>query len=208
MVIPSLVNNGRLLVNNLSIITAFNRPFGKIAALCFSSMAMYRSKVDPTVSVDFNVIPESFERPCSWFKIKAIKNRMISISGTILWIDSDTIITGGQNIDSLIDHDSDLTISVDENGINCGVMAWRTSDKTIGFMDRVWDRTEFIDHPWWEQAAIADMIDELSVSYVDKSLFNAYPSDATDESGIIHWPGMSIKERESLMLEVFNKHWT
>jgi hypothetical protein len=192
----------------ISVITAFNSDFRKLGAICLSSMIHYElSGIGGEIKSSARRIPGSFDRPASWFKLPEIKGEMKAGANFVLWVDADAIITGKQNIQDLIDPCSDLTIATDENGINCGVMAWRSSEKTLKFLDRVWEREEFIDHPWWEQAAIADMIDELSVSYVDKSLFNAYPSDATEESGILHWPGMSIEEREPLMAEAFNKHW-
>jgi len=191
----------------ISVITAFNSDFRRLGAICASSMMHHRIRVEPDVLLGVKPIPDSFERPASWFKIPYIIEAMKLEYEFVLWIDSDAMLTGKQKIKDLIDPKSDLTIATDENGINCGVMAWRSSEKTLKFLDRVWGREEFINHQWWEQAAIADMIDELSVSYVDKSLFNAYPSDATEESGILHWPGMSIEEREPLMAEAFNKHW-
>jgi hypothetical protein len=191
----------------ISVITAFNSDFRRLGAICASAMTHHRIKVEPDVALDGRLIHDSFERPPSWFKIPYITCEIKEGFDYVLWIDSDAMLTGKQRVKDLIDPKSDLTIATDENGINCGVMAWRSSEKTLKFLGRVWEREEFIDHPWWEQAAIADMIDELSVSYVDKSLFNAYPSDATEESGILHWPGMSIEEREPLMAEAFNKHW-
>ena len=42
--------------------------------------------------------------------------------------------------------------------LNTGVMIWRGGDRARAFLDAVWDNRAFIQHPWWENAALADLL--------------------------------------------------
>ena len=44
------------------------------------------------------------------------------------------------------------------DAINCGVLVLRSCPEALAFLDRVWSMTEFVDHPWWEQAAIMQLL--------------------------------------------------
>jgi hypothetical protein len=62
------------------------------------------------------------------------------------------------------------------------------------FLDLVYSQTQFVNHPWWEQAAIRMLIDSgrgpERMKYADKILMNAYPNDFKPRySAIIHVPG-------------------
>jgi len=187
-------------------LTAFDINHRSLGAICIDSMIRYCSKF-PGNLYDCQFIRADYARPCSWAKVNAIRSRLAGGYDHVLWVDADTLITGAQNLDNLIDPCADLNISIDENGINCGVMVWKGSERTLKFLAEVDADTKYADHVWWEQAAINERLNELNVHFVPKTLFNAYPDDANAQSGVLHWPGMSVEERLPLMQEAFTQAW-
>ncbi|MEC8039043.1 MAG: hypothetical protein VX152_12240, partial [Pseudomonadota bacterium] len=51
---------------------------------------------------------------------------------------------------------SDLAALLDMNGLNAGVM-WLTR-AAAPLLDAAWNLTQFITHPWWEQAALRHLL--------------------------------------------------
>ena len=44
------------------------------------------------------------------------------------------------------------------NRINCGVMIFKVSNFCLEFLEKVWSKKEYINHFWYEQAAIMDLV--------------------------------------------------
>ena len=180
------------------IITAFNEACRPCGDLCLSSLMQHNQRFRGD-QYAYAVIPKKFKRPPSWFKVGYILKHLEEGHDVVMWTDADTIVRGKVELSSRMGT-ADLNISVDENGINCGVMAWRNSPKVIEFLRGIDnDSEEFTDHIWWEQAAIMARLDEITVNFQTKSDFNAYPHDATPDSWILHWPGIPIEEKLPLM---------
>jgi len=179
------------------ILTAFNSAFAEIGELCVASLRKYQS-IRPHINVVKESIPDDYDRPASWYKLGLIRKHLTG-SGFVLWIDADAMIVGRQDLTRLIKPKT-LNISKDCNGINCGVMAWRDvpeAHAALSRMDELYSQYE--NHPWFEQAALMSFEHEVQIFYQAKKVFNAYPSDRTIATQIMHWPGMSIEERLPLM---------
>lgn len=146
-------------------------------------------------------MPPTDGAPSSWGKIPLIHEHL-KHDEFVLWIDSDALIVGEMDFRSLI-QPTTLNISKDVNGINCGVMAWMNCQEAFDSLLRIQSmREQFKEHIWFEQAALMTFVDEINVTYLEKSVFNAYPeeasidfSDVSEQTQIIHWPGMSEDDR-------------
>lgn len=130
-------------------------------------------------------------RPPSWAKITA--SRRVLPSFDWVWcMDADTCVTN-MTLDpkELLDDSQDMLVSADKNGINCGSVFWRNCPKIVEFLYRVWNRTEFVNHNWWEQAAIRAEIEEnpINSKMIDKRRINGYPDDWQHGDGVLHCPG-------------------
>lgn len=170
------------------ILTAFNSAFSEIGSLCVQSLMRY-CREHPEYRFVSCLIPDNYSRPPSWYKLELLKKHLPD-HDFVLWIDSDALIVGSNDIKSLI-KDATLNISEDKNGINCGVMAWKNCPESFKAIERMESmHEEHRDHPWFEQSALMTFVDELDVNLVPKHIFNAYQYDVCSETQILHFPGM------------------
>lgn len=95
-------------------------------------------------------------RPVSWAKLALIRD-LLDDHEVVVWIDADAVIVDpsddivrpGRTPIDLVSHrvgGADVP--------NSGVMVVRRSAATRRLLERVWQRTEFLHHPWWENAAL------------------------------------------------------
>lgn len=143
--------------------------------------------------VETDRLGPAFARPASWSKILLVR-RELEAADWVLWTDADAMIVNpAVRLESLADPDADFVIAKDRNGINAGVFLLRSCPAAFKFLDRVWSETSFIDHYWWEQAAIMYVLDTgahgLRVKHPPKGAMNAYPEDYRPGDFIIHTPG-------------------
>lgn len=183
----------------MTIVTAFNQAFASVGEHCVKSLERYTLKFQHHKH-EVHVIPQDYDRKPSWFKVTLLSN-LLSYGNRVLWIDADAMIVGDRDIDLMVT-DHMLNIARDRNGPNCGVMMWQPTPVAIQTLMRINSLyPQFKNHKWWEQGALMTFIDELEVFYQPKSIWNAYPKevdgkgDESDETLIIHYPGMSIEER-------------
>lgn len=184
----------------MTICTAFNSTYRRMGELCLASIVEFCIK-HPSTRMACGFIGDDFKYPHSWFKVGLIR-QLLPCSDYVLWVDADTLLTGNDSPYSFVDLQGALTISKDENGINCGVMAWPNSPMSLHALGRLMHlRDEYRDHQWWEQAALSTFVDELSVHYAPKHVFNAYPTEVTAETQIVHFAGIPHPEREATMAQ-------
>jgi hypothetical protein len=133
-------------------------------------------------------------RPASWSKIRMIQELCHIAPGQwAFWIDGDAVVTRPDwRLEALADDDAELIIAKDHNGMNCGVFLIRLGNMTWNFLADVYSRTEFLNHRWWEQAAIRQVLEEgypFRVKYADKTLINANPDDFVQgHTAVLHVP--------------------
>lgn len=96
------------------------------------------------------------KRPISWSKIPLILKVMKETSCQwIFWSDADALIMNFNiAIEELIDQDYHFIVTQDFNDINMGHFLIRNCEWSQRFLEKVYSRTEFIHHPWWEQMAV------------------------------------------------------
>jgi galactosyl transferase GMA12/MNN10 family len=108
--------------------------------------------------------PIAPERPPAWQKI-ALARRLLDSYDEVLWVDADAIFLDiSQDVADLVQPGKDLYLveHVWEGGrarsANTGVFLVRATDWSRNFLDRVWAAEQWIDHPWWENAAVLDLL--------------------------------------------------
>lgn len=101
-------------------------------------------------------------RPPAWDKVILIRHAL-SLYETVMWIDADAIICDPtRNIREALDSNYSMhLVAHDYEGkvtVNTGVWICRRDERVLELLDAVWNHTAYIQHPWWEQAALMDLI--------------------------------------------------
>jgi hypothetical protein len=149
---------------------------------------------------DFCEIRHSLDtkRPTSWSKILAIKAEFCSpVYDWIFWTDPDAVIMNSEiKLESIIDDKYDMVFPFNEDGLNAGNFLIKNSPISIHFLNNVYAQDQFINHPWWEQAAIHFLLHQYrsNMKLVPGYVMNSHPmiGDYIYKDGdfMIHFSGM------------------
>ncbi|HEX6476337.1 MAG TPA: hypothetical protein VF005_03620 [Acidimicrobiales bacterium] len=152
-------------------------------------------------------------RPVSWDKV-ALLHSLVARYRVVFWVDADAVVMDDapdvrQEVDRvrflhLVEHRVD-----GERRPNAGVMVLRGGRLASRFLERVWDQHQFVQHPWWENAAIAHLLGyrvwptmrparpsawRPLVGFLDRS-WNSIPGDPSPRPHVVHFPGIPVHER-------------
>jgi hypothetical protein len=104
------------------------------------------------------------DRAPAWSKVLLVR-RLLDEYDEVLWVDADAIFVDiSKDIGDLIKDGKDLYLveHVWEGGqkrsANSGVFLIRSSDWSRRLLDDLWSAEQFVNHPWWENAALLDML--------------------------------------------------
>jgi hypothetical protein len=120
-----------------------------------------RWKWDVVLSSE-NLAPE---RPPAWGKVVLIQQLLRDFE-YVLWVDSDALfVRDDRDVLAETERDKDIYLvehpqaSEDRPVVpNSGVVLFRQGDYTADFLKRLWDKEEYIEHNWWENAALLDLL--------------------------------------------------
>jgi len=155
-------------------------------------------------------------RPPAWSKVALIRE-LLERHELVVWLDADTIVVRGDR-DIADELPADRFMGLVEHTVagranpNTGVMAIRSGEDAQRFFGEVWESTEFLNHRWWEQAAVMQLLgyDPESgestgpstwrerVQLLDKS-WNSIRDDPAPNPRIRHWPGYTVTRRYAEM---------
>lgn len=164
--------------------------------------------------------PLQLDRPPAWDKVIAIRDLLTSFD-TVVWIDADALVVDPEpDLTALATPDRMLWIvSHHYDGAdqpNTGIMVMHSGQAARDFLDAVWETEHLIDHPWWEQAAMLelmgyDVTSEIGVArmvnpthwyaqvgWLDKR-WNSISLDPHPAPYIRHYAGLSNGERLARM---------
>ncbi len=215
----------------IKIITSYDKNFYEIGNKTKETFKKYAE----TNGYNFeNIAMPNTGRPPAWSKIHILIEEMIKKKHDyIMWIDADAFFNNyNTDIASEIEEDKEIYMvkhycevhkgTIYDNTkltilrINTGVLLMKVSDYNLNFLQKVWGKEEYINHQWWEQAAIMDIIgfrselngnlnDNKGNFYLDKIKFlsnnwNSIPSNLElsmekQDPTIIHMAGMKLEER-------------
>ena len=102
--------------------------------------------------------PAEIQRPPSWWKVSVLADALDAYDEA-LWLDADTVIVDdhddvpipAESWQALVEHRTS-----DGDVPNLGV--WYLRQPMRAVLDELWKATDYIDHPWWEQAAMLDLL--------------------------------------------------
>jgi len=155
------------------------------------------------------------DRPPSWGKV-VILQRLLSAYDEVLWVDADAVIVDCRRDISDDLHPQDLmglaahvTPEGDDPIPNAGVWFLRRDPAIVELLEGVWSAETFIDHKWWENAAVLTLLgyrleprvaldQPAPLWFRTRLLSNEWNSIAADPSPtprIVHFPGMTHQER-------------
>jgi hypothetical protein len=105
------------------------------------------------------------DRPPAWAKVRLLRE-LIETYEHVFWIDADALFVGlDRDVLSELPEGRDLFVVEHpqaEPGApivpNAGVMLLKQSAFTRDFLDRIWGMTEYIEHNWWENAALLHLL--------------------------------------------------
>lgn len=105
-------------------------------------------------------------RPTSWLKIPIIKSLFLNGYETVLWLDSDIFINkididiaqfnSISLIQGLVAHEDKYEGRVPNAGV------WLLNKSALSFLDKMWNLTDYINHKWWEQGAMIELMQNNS----------------------------------------------
>ncbi|MEA2930108.1 MAG: hypothetical protein QOG38_2536 [Hyphomicrobiales bacterium] len=151
----------------IALLTISDENFREIADRTFPSMRRYAD----AFGLEFLPRPIALsDRPTSWGKILQVREVLRSGFDYCFYVDADTMfvrfdadirdsISAGKDL-HLCWHcaDNSESYAAIPGHFNAGVAVWRNSAWSFGFLDEIWRQTEFIHHPWWEQAATLHLL--------------------------------------------------
>ena len=188
------------------------------------------SKVDYAAKQGYTYIQGGEEhwdrdRPIPWSKIPFVLAVMKSLpEGALLWLsDADVYITNPtirleDCMVPLLPANKDLLMTLDACGhINSGNILFRNTAWMRAFWEKVWQRTDYLYHVWWENAAMIKVLDENEEDFAKTEItaqhkkFNAFlrglEGQPLWEQGdfLVHFAGVyDPKEIASLISQIRN----
>jgi hypothetical protein len=101
-------------------------------------------------------------RPLPWMKIKAIQDALEHCV-RVLWMDADATPRMRFRFPRAFPR-ADVVAVRDQNGLNTGLLLLENTNVTRRLLRVTWTRTEFLNHPWWEQEAMRRSLFDGSMS--------------------------------------------
>jgi hypothetical protein len=162
------------------------------------------------VEVRHRIAPD---RPPSWDKVRLLRG-LVEAFDLVMWVDADALVldrapgiasaVAPRRFLHLVEH------RVRDGSVpNCGVVVMRGGKLSAAFLDRVWAQRRFVQHKWWENAAVLHLLGyrdvggmrpivpspwRLGYAPLDNA-WNSIPADPSPHPYIAHFPGVAFDER-------------
>jgi hypothetical protein len=222
----------------LKILSAYDDNFSEIGAISEKSIRLYAMLHNADFEVRRNF---PIGRPPAWAKVRFLIDEIRKGEHEfLLWIDADAcFVRGDADILSCVRPEKDLfLVNHRVNGgmltnfpgvhayferPNTGLILARSSRWSLEFLERVWNKTEYMNHPWWENAALMAEIgywqeishgvkpnqpDQRTLSKIGwlplewnsvPTEVNGEPAGITQKPIILHFAGMPNESRKREM---------
>lgn len=195
------------------VLTLADSNFSDVADISMPNKIMYSSIHRYHFIQEFELLDKT--RSASWNKILFLQEHLPNYDW-IWWTDADSLVMNMEiRLENIIDEDDDdicapdMIITEDYNGLNAGQFLIRNCDWSIEFLKRVYNEDQFINHHWWEQAAIQTVLSndsyanlhlEVTHQSVMNSIVHSNPELTSYEPGdfIAHFAGLG-REKHNLI---------
>jgi hypothetical protein len=206
---------GRAAVSDRVIVSLGTGAQEQLLRLASHSFAPYARRYGYDLRLHTDVVDPS--RPAPWSKIPLLRDLVLRYE-TVVWLDADTVI---------VDRSADIAEEMHPKAIlhlvehtvrgeqrpNTGVMVLRGGQESAAFLDEVWRMEKYIDHRWWENAAVCDLLGYSvdpparirTTSLSERTHFlsprwNWIRDASVRRARIRHFPGFAVRTRRLLML--------
>lgn len=170
--------------------------------------------------LDLRLTTPSPERPPSWGKVRVVAERLDS-HDVVIWLDADTVVVDPKpDLAALVDRRRPLALVAHryhgQTVPNLGVFVLRSTRTTRRLMADLWSMEEYLQHRWWENAALLDLLGydissepirlerptSLNKRIVQLDVaWNSIDLDPSASPIVKHYPGLSNDERRLRMLD-------
>jgi hypothetical protein len=167
--------------------------------------------------LDLHTQLDEAPRPASWMKVPILR-RLVERYELVVWLDADVVIVDGRvDIASELDDEHFLFLAEhskeDSQMPNAGVIMLRSGEQAAGFLDTLWAMDRYVDHQWWENAAICELLGYeldpprpahqtplLEQTKLISPRWNTIVGDGVRGARIRHFAGYKTRTRAALML--------
>lgn len=131
--------------------------FARVAALVNPAKRRYCDRFGYDF-IAFDEVLDSTRHP-SWSKIIAIQ-RVLPHYDWVFWCDTDAVLWNREaGLRQFVASASeDAVFQANHEGVNAGLFFIRNSSWSFNFLTEVYRQEHLVDHPWWEQAAIIELL--------------------------------------------------
>jgi hypothetical protein len=137
---------------------AIGEEYKKTVKLCTQSQEEYANRHGYTRITDESVYDP--ERPFPWSKIRLVQKYLTDYD-FLVWMDADVLVTNPdikmEVFIAMMKPDAFMFLGHDFQNLNTGVFVIRNCPLAHEFLEDVWNKTEYLHHIWWEQAAVIDL---------------------------------------------------
>lgn len=137
---------------------AAGEEFSRMAALVNPAKRRYCSRFGYDF-ISFDQILDT-SRPAAWSKIPAIQ-RVLPDYDWLFWCDTDAVLwnpDAGLRQFIVAAGPVDAIFQANQDGANSGLFFLRNCAWSFDFLEEIYRQEQFIHHPWWENAAIIDLL--------------------------------------------------
>lgn len=179
-----------------------------------------RHGYDVVVRVGASPAPD---RPPAWGKVVVVRE-LLERYDTVVWIDADAIVVDPRDDIAVVRAGRPSRparpLSLVHHVVggvvvpNTGVLVAERSAGAVALLERMWHRTEWIDHRWWDNAALIDVVGgDGDVGLTTRAArwraarrlgrldlrWNSIPPCRAARPAIVHLAGVSDEERRRVM---------
>ena len=216
------------MTSDILCLTACDDRFGLLGDISLRSLRHYCQWHD--IRLTFQPLTPA-ARPISWSKIPLIQEAFRTGAEFVWWVDADALVVDpSRSIRDVIEPGKDLYLVRHDDGRRCypnaGVMLLRNTPWMVDLLQRIWDMDEYVDHEWWESAALThllskesfadagvpdsrDPIDDTPVKWLGQE-WNSIPvvqdgRYASAHPVIAHYASLPFKYRLAAMRQAFQR---
>jgi len=137
---------------------ALGDEYKKTVSLCTQSQEAYTLRHGYTRITDESAYDST--RAFSWSKIPLVQ-KYLSEYDFLIWMDADVLVTNHdikmEIFIAMMKPDAFMFVGHDFQNLNMGIFVIRNCPLAHEFLKDAWNKTEYLDHIWWEQAAVIDL---------------------------------------------------
>ena len=191
----------RLIRQRIAVVTMHTPEISDYANISLINKAKYCDRHHYDLIVSPVSLDES--RPPAWSKIKLLQRHLASYDW-VFWADADSIIMNPFiRLERFVDPDFELIITADKFGMNSGMFFLKNAATSAQFLNLVYDQSQFVNHDFWEQAAIHHLFNTQQAVIRPRVLpqreFNSYLANYQPGDFIIHFAGKIPKVQATKM---------